>query len=58
MRELEFRNVGERQARRLSLAVPTLVLVILGVALLAIILFSGTTGQADVSIPTRLFPAT
>ena len=58
MQDLEFRNMGEQPKRRMSLVLPTLVLVVIGLALLAIIVMSGTAGQPEVSIPTRLFPTT
>lgn len=56
MRDLEFRNIGESRQAPWSLSPLALGLILLAVALLAIVVASGSVGEVDVSIPTRLFP--
>lgn len=58
MKELEFRNVGERSRLQDTRGLLILGLAVLTLALLAVVVLSGTSGQVDVSIPTRLFPGT
>jgi hypothetical protein len=56
MGEMEYRNHGDRHQARWSLTPLALGLIVLAVALVAIVVASGTAAHVDISIPTRLYP--
>lgn len=58
MSKSEFTNIDERSGHRSGTALLGLGLVLLVLLLLVFLVVSGTGGQVDVSIPTRLFPGT
>lgn len=56
MNDNEFRDKGERRVRAWSSDLATLTLLSIGLVVLALLVIAGTVDQADVSIPSRLFP--